>query len=61
MEWIALSLDHCWWKVEDAPVGLTGRFPAADSVALLVKAGRTRLSTGKAGISGSWRFELKGW
>ena len=45
----------------NAPVELTGRFPAADSVALLVKAGVTRLSTGKAGISSVWRFELKGW
>ena len=35
--------------------------PAADGVALLVKAGGTRLSTGKAEISGAWRFELKGW
>ena len=35
--------------------------PVADSVALLVKAGGTGLSTGKAGISGTWRFEMKGW
>ena len=28
--------------------------PAADGVALLVKAGGTRLSTGKAEISGAW-------
>ena len=35
--------------------------PAADSVALLVKAGGTVLSTGKAEISSAWRFELKGW
>ena len=35
--------------------------PAADSVVLLAKAGGTRLSTGKAGISSAWRFELKGW
>ena len=35
--------------------------PAADGVALLVKAGGTRLSTGKAEISSAWRFELKGW
>ena len=39
---------------------MTGRFPAADGVALLVKAGGTGLSTGKAGISGPWRFKLKG-
>ena len=45
----------------DTLVELTGRFPAADGVALLVKAGGSRLSTGKAGISGAWRFELKGW
>ena len=44
-----------------SPVELTGSFPTANSVALLVKAGRTILSTGKAGISGAWRFELKGW
>ena len=40
---------------------LTGGFPVADSVALLVKAGGTGLSTGKAGISGVWTFGLKGW
>ena len=39
---------------------LTGMCPAADGVALLVKAGGTGLSTGKAWISGAWRFELKG-
>ena len=43
------------------PVELTGMYPAADDVALLVKVGGTRLSTGKAGISGAWRFEVKRW
>ena len=43
------------------PVELTGMCPAADGVALLVKAGATRLSTGKAEISSAGRFELKGW
>ena len=42
-------------------VELTGMCPAADGVDLLVKAGGTGLSTGKAEISGAWRFELKGW
>ena len=43
------------------PAELRGRFPAADSVALIVKAGGTGLSNGKAGISSARRFELKGW
>ena len=42
-------------------VELRGMCPAAGGVALLVKAGGTRLSTGKADISGAWRVELKGW
>ena len=42
-------------------VELSGMLPCTDGVALLVKAGGTRLSTGKVGISGVWRFELKGW
>ena len=36
-------------------------FPCTGGVALLVKAGGTRLPTGKTGISGDGRFELKGW
>ena len=35
--------------------------PAVDGVALIVKAGATRLSTGKAEISSDGRFELRGW
>ena len=65
VSWIVLEwLYHHWITAGegwDAPVELTGRFPAADGVALLVKAGGTGLSTGKAGISSAWRFELKGW
>ena len=40
-----------------APVELTGVFPTADGVALLVKAGGTGWSIGKAEISGAGRFE----
>ena len=36
-------------------------FLCTGGVALLVKAGGTRFPTGKAGISGAGRFELKGW
>ena len=47
-------------EVVDAPVELVGICPCSVSVALLVNDGRTRLAIGKAGISGVWRFELKG-
>ena len=44
----------------DAPVELVGISPCSVSVVLLVNGGRTKLAVGKAGISGVWRFELKG-
>ena len=42
-------------------VELAGICPYTDGIALLVKAGGTGVTVGKAGVSGSWRFELKGW
>ena len=47
-------------EIVDTLVELVGISPCSVSVALLVNDGRTRLAIGKAGISGVWRFELKG-
>ena len=47
-------------EVVAIPVELVGISPCSVGVALPVNDGRTRLSIGKAGISGICRFELKG-
>ena len=42
-------------------VELTGMFPCAGGVTMLVKTGGTQFPTGKADISSAGRFKLKGW
>ena len=47
-------------EVVDTLVELVGISPCSVGVTLLFNDGRTRLAISKAGITGVWRFELKG-